>query len=172
MIQIILSPNSETSLEQACKQALAQGFEWLIIDSKSPKADDDIRRAAEACRDAGVILTVLDNPGLAEAIGAHGVYLRNTAIDPIALRQQLGAEPIIGAAIASADQALRYEKADIDYVTIDASNPAASEIIKDIRVAGGLIQVVAYKPIMQNNDLDALLMAGFSGACTESIANS
>ena len=155
MLQILLENNGKSSLADSARQALKDGFEWLILPPDT--TDDDIDTVAGICREAGVILTIEDNIEACRKHGLHGVFLRLGA-NPPAVRRELGAEAIIGAEIASAATATELAKADIDYF---AMPPAASHVVGEIRSAGIQTPIVAIGTTAA--ELQPLLAAGFSG---------
>ena len=94
----------------------------------------------------------------------HGVHLSDKALNPVALREELGPEAVIGVTVADVGTALAMAKADIDYVQLnddfDAERIAAFMV--DLR------QVNPSYPVVAAGDeyaaaIDALLALGVSG---------
>lgn len=56
-------------------------------------------------------------------LSLHGVFLTKNDASPVKVREELGAEAIIGAIVGTPDAALSLERADIDYVALTKSDP-------------------------------------------------
>ncbi len=64
----------------------------------------------------------------------HGVLTDGSKCSPAALREELGAEAIIGALAGSADAVLSLARADIDYAALAAGVSQATGLIADVRL--------------------------------------
>ncbi len=168
MIQIILSPNPEYSLPEMAQMAVEAGAMWLVLLLPEDAADmrDDLTQVVQICRDSGVILTT-DNIAVARELSLHGIFIDGAVTSPVKLRDDFGAEAIIGAIIGSADTAGVMQRADIDYVALRPSRTDTPAIISAIRAAGCDIPVVAYIPDMKPDaaSVRELLRQGFTGIC-------
>lgn len=158
MIQILLDSGSEYSRAELAQMAIEAGYEWLIMPDDSPeRLRDELPDISALCREAGVILTIADNVAACREYGLHGVFLHKGA-DPAAVRNDLGAEAIIGAEIASAATATVLARADIDYFALE---PTDAAVIAEARKAGVDKHFVA---ITDNKETtETLLAEGFSG---------
>lgn len=155
MLQFELSPRSRYSLADQARLAVEGGCGWIVIpagDSTDEALIEEARPIADICRGSEVILTIADRPEVTRELGIHGVYLTAASgLSPFKVRQDLGAEAIIGVEAAAADSIRALEKMDIDYAVLapTLSIEACEEIIAAVRGAGGLIPIVmAYPPDM------------------------
>lgn len=167
MLQIIISPSEHYSIGEMAQMAVEAGATWLVLSL--PETDAGAMREmcadiVELCRESGVMLSVENNVEAARELALHGVFLTNNGVSPVKVREELGAEAIIGAVVGMPDAALSLERADIDYVALRQSDPA---LIMAVRNAGGQIPVVAYMPdFVPTPENIALIKAdGFSGLC-------
>lgn len=166
MIQIRLAHSGRYSISEMGQMAVEGGCLWLVIDM--PDADpghwrDIAEELVPLCRDAGVMLSVANDVSAVRELSAHGVYL-DLGSNPVKTRDDLGAEAIVGAQIASADSAITLAKADIDYLVIAPGTDTA--IIADARRCGVEIPFVALTDArgLQDHYSDMLAL-GFSGFC-------
>lgn len=170
MIQIIISPSEGLLLGQQAAAAIDAGARWLELnltdtaDSEAVVADIK-ENIIPLCRERGVIMTVRDNAGLAEATGVHGVHIADKSLNAILMRNNLGAEAIIGIDIADAQAALTMQNNDIDYVRIsaDIDDDCAARLIADIRSAGAVIPVVRQLAADTAENVQRAMSDGFSG---------
>lgn len=98
------------------------------------KGDDGDRRRREAativrlCRERGALAIVNDDPGLALAVGAHGLHLGRDDADPAAVRARLGAEAVIGVSCYDdLERARRAAAAGADYVAFGSVYPSPTK---------------------------------------------
>lgn len=169
MIQIIIRNESEKySVAELVQMAVEGGCRWIRLDL--PDADEAfIHELGELiiplCREAGVMLTIDDQPEIARKAGLHGVHLADKKFNPIALREEFGAEAVIGVTVSEVSSAIAMAKADIDYVQLpsdfDADRIAA--FMTDLR------EIDRNYPVVANGDdyagcIGALLALGVSGA--------
>lgn len=172
MLQIIITPNNNYSLGEMAQMAVEAGALWIQL--RVPEMSDEELREASAdiitlCRESGVILTVEDRIDVARELGPHGVFLHAGGASPFTVRQDLGAEAIIGAEIVSPDAAVTLARADIDYVALPMSGAHAAEIIDEIHKGGSSIPVVAYLPDKEltTQSVSEILADGFNGICSD-----
>lgn len=167
MLQILIKPNDRYSVSEMAQMAIEAGAAWIVLSvGEGDGLRDEVRDITEMCRTAGIILTC-DNVELAREYAMHGVLVDGTAMSPAALREELGAEAIIGAVAGSADAVLSLSRADIDYVALTEADSRSEALIADVRQAGCNIPVVALLPDMPLSDAYAksVLEAGFTGIC-------
>jgi len=146
------------------QMAVEGGCGWLVIAMPGAEPGDWRDVAAELvplCRDAGVMLSIEDDTDAVRELGAHGVYL-NLGANPAKVREDLGAEAIVGAQIGSADSAVALAKADIDYLTLAPG--ADYSLISQARTGGAEIPFVA---VVEARDLvenyKNYIVSGFDG---------
>lgn len=152
MLQFQLRPNPRYSLAELAQMAIEGGCGWIVLSA--PGVTDEALREEFAelvplCREAEVILTVEDRPEAAREHGLHGVYLSSTSgISPAKVREELGAEAIIGVEAGSASTIRPLEAMDIDYAVLSPtlSIDKCEEIIRDVRSAGATLPIVAAFP--------------------------
>lgn len=149
--------------------AVEGGCTWMVLDiadADSSSIRDEAVEIAALCREAGVMLTVVDHPELAKEFGFHGVFLSKgkSAVD---VRNEFGPEAVIGTVVGSAEAATTLEKADIDYVGLDetVSLADAASIISSARECGAEIPFVALCKASEltPDGMTAILNAGYSG---------
>ena len=120
MLQYIVRINNRFSVAELAQMAIEGGCHWVELDL--PEASDDYVRATAAelkdlCLETGTFLTIVDRPEVARELGLHGVQLRGRrAAEAARLREELGAEAIIGIEVSRADEILKVQNLDIDYV--------------------------------------------------------
>ncbi|MCM1067614.1 MAG: thiamine phosphate synthase [Muribaculaceae bacterium] len=150
------------------QMACEAGAEWLVLalPEGTEGLRDELEQIVTLCRDGGVIVTA-DNVEVARELGLHGVFVDGAETSAVRLREELGAEAIIGTIIRSSDSAPALQRADIDYVALRPEEVDAAAVIAGIRAAECQIPVVAYVPAMKvDADAAAAYMAqGFSGIC-------
>lgn len=170
MLQVIITQSKKYSLAESAQMAIEAGVRWLIL-SVGKLSDEELRQeCAEVinlCSEAGVILTIENRIEMARGLHLHGVFITDNSISPLKVREQLGAEAIIGTVVSSPDSAFSMEKADIDYVAFTADYDNSQQLIVSIRAAGCMIPIVAYLPDAPLDDscIKNLLSLNFSGIC-------
>lgn len=162
MLQVLISPCERYSMPEQAQMAVEAGAKWISVDWHD--VDPMEIRAigadiAAVCRENNVILVFEGQADAARELGVHGVLAPNGA-DAVALRQQWGAEPILGAFIADADQANELATKDIDYGVFDARD-----------IIGIPTALPTVLPVVCRGDYDAgqcaeIVAAGFSGILT------
>ena len=168
MIQIIISPNPQYSLSEMAQMACEAGAAWLVLSlpEGSDELRDEIEQIVQLCRDGGVILTA-ERADIAREHKLHGVFIDSADVSAVKLREEFGAEAIIGAIVRSAESAAALARADIDYVALRPGEVDAPALIASLRSTGCNIPVVALVPDMEaGSDAAAFMAQGFSGICT------
>lgn len=170
MLQILIKPNEKYSLAEMAQMAVEGGAGWIVVDGvdeNDTTLRDTMPEVVDMCREAGVFLTITDRPALARDLGLHGVFLTDKSLSPVSLREELGAEAVIGTLVSSPDAAASLERADIDYVALARDQSDAKEFIASLRAAGAQIPVVAYRPgeALTPDTVTTLLETGYSGIC-------
>lgn len=123
-----ITDGPRNDLLDVTREALAGGARLLQYRDLS---HDDARRHAEAhalkrlCDEYGVPLLINGDAALAQAVGAAGVHLGETAEEPAGARERLGAQAIIGVScFDSPERAQSMAKAGADYVSFGAFFPS------------------------------------------------
>ena len=170
MLQIIITPSDKYSMAEMAQMAIEAGAQWRQL--RVPEMSDEELRESSAdiitlCRESGTMLTIEDRVDMARELGLHGVFLHAGENSPLKVREELGAEAVIGTMTGSPDSAMAMERADIDYVALPGEVSEASEFIGTIRSAGSQIPVVAYRPYssLGKEEIATIMAQGFSGIC-------
>lgn len=166
MLQVLLEINDRYSLSEMAQMAIEAGCGWIVIGEGI--SDEEKREhypgIVELCRESGVMLTVTADIDAAKEYGLHGVFLPLGSASPLKVREELGAEAIIGAEAGQASVVLELERADIDYVSVKPDEKAAS-IIAEVRGAGSNFPIVAYAASASLEEAARLKAIGYSGVC-------
>lgn len=172
MLQFIADKSNNFTIAEQINMAINGGCTWVQLHL--PDCDDaQIKSIASEiipiCREAGIILTIEDRPDLAQELGLHGVHITTPGANARQIRQDLGAEAIIGINVSSAQGVPTLEKLDIDYVTIapEISTEQAKDIVKTVRSVGCVIPIVLtgnYNCL----DINIIRQTGVDGVATGS----
>lgn len=173
MLQFIARINDKYSVAETAQMAIEGGCKWIELDLPGC-SDEFVRNTAlelkNLCVETGTFLTIVDRPEVAREAGLHGVQLRGTrAAEAAAVREQLGAEAIIGIEAASAADILKVQNLDIDYATLPAGLPLerVAAIVADVRKAESRLPVVASGEFSPEEAIEAIV-AGASGVAVSS----
>lgn len=156
MLQFVLDISLPRPLTEQARIAIEGGCSWAVLadtyrgDAKI--TDAEAEAVATICREAGIILTVENNPDLAQKLGAHGFVITDKSCgSAVGLRGKLGAEAIIGETVSTPASAMMLERSDIDYGVIDPSLSLedAMKLVGDSREAGCRL------PLVLTGDFDA-----------------
>ncbi|HUY10184.1 MAG TPA: thiamine phosphate synthase [Candidatus Dormibacteraeota bacterium] len=122
-------------------RAVAGGVDLVQLRRKRVGAGD-LRELARACLQAahsgGALFLVDDHVGMAVEIGADGVHLGQTDLDPVEARTQLGPEPLLGLSTHNKAQVLKAAGQPVDYLS---AGPVHATPTKPGRPAVGFEQV-------------------------------
>lgn len=173
MLQFIASVNDKYSVAELAQMAIEGGCHWVELDL--PGASDDFVRSTtlelkDLCLETGTFLTIVDRPEVARETGLHGVQLRGArAAEAAAVREQLGAEAIIGIEVTRAEDILKVQNLDIDYATLPAGLPVAQveAIVKTVREAEVNLPIVARGEFTPDEAIE-MMVAGASGVAVGS----
>lgn len=172
MLQFVLDIKHSCPVAEQARIAIDGGCTWLVLadgDKDGSKISDaEAASVADVCREAGVILTIENNPDLAQSLGAHGFVITDKSSgSAVMLRGKLGAEAIIGEVVSTAASAVMLERSDVDYGVIDSSLSLeeAMKLVSDTREAGCRL------PLVLTGDFDAadvpvITAVGASGVAT------
>ncbi|HKU74278.1 MAG TPA: thiamine phosphate synthase [Pyrinomonadaceae bacterium] len=127
---------------------------------------EQAKAAVTVAERSGVQLIINDRVDVALAVGAHGVHLGQDDLPPVAARELLGANAIVGYSTHTVDQALAAVKLPIDYLAIgpifqtttktDTSPVLGLEGLRVVRRAIGEFPLVAIGGITHANARDAI----------------
>lgn len=131
MLQYILTENDKYSVAELAQMAIEGGCLWISLHLPG-MSDESIRECVapevvDMCKEAGVFLTIDNNPELARQLGLHGIrlsaeYLRkHPESNPLALREDLGPEAVIGVETSDPSAVPAMMPADIDFVSLPAN---------------------------------------------------
>ncbi|MDE6541039.1 MAG: thiamine phosphate synthase [Muribaculaceae bacterium] len=173
MLQFIATTNDRYSVAELAQMAIEGGCHWIELDL--PGASDEYVRATAAelktlCLETGTFLTIVDRPDVAREAGLHGVQLRGAmASKAAALREELGAEAVIGIEAMRPQDVLNAQNLDIDYATLPAGLSAEEihTIVRTIRRADVQLPVVARGEFTPDEAIEAIV-AGASGIAVAS----
>ncbi|MDE6110034.1 MAG: thiamine phosphate synthase, partial [Muribaculaceae bacterium] len=160
-------------MAELAQMAIEGGCHWVELDL--PDASDDFVRATalelkDLCLETGTFLTIVDRPQVAREAGLHGVQLRGPkAAEAAALREELGAEAIIGIEVAKAEDILKVQNLDIDYATLPAGLSAAQveAITSTVRKAEVSLPIVARGEFSPEQAIE-MMVSGASGIAVSS----
>ncbi|MGM9852946.1 MAG: thiamine phosphate synthase [Muribaculaceae bacterium] len=172
MLQFILDIKNPGPLTEQARIAIEGGCSWAVLADSchgdNRISDSEAQAVADICREAGIILTVENDPELAQKLGAHGFVITDKNCgSAVGLRGKLGAEAIIGEVVSTAASAAMLERSDIDYGVIDPalSLEDAMKLVGDTRETGCRL------PLVLTGDFDAtdvpvIKAVGASGVAT------
>ena len=178
------------SPSETAKQAYEAGCRWVQLRMKGcPEAliETEAAKAMAFANKFGGVLIINDWPGIAKAIGAHGVHLGKDDMPPTRARAILGDNAIIGGTANTIEDIHRLTAEGVNYIglgplrftsTKDRLSPTLGltgykKIMESLRLTGFKIPVVAIGGIIQT-DVQNLLETGVwgvavSGAVTGSL---
>jgi thiamine-phosphate pyrophosphorylase len=164
----------------ACAAALRGGVTAIQYRDKRPDPVElrEARATAvrDACRAAGALFVVNDDPRLAARLGADGVHLGPDDAEVAAARLLLGPDVLIGGSAGTPERACALVVAGVDYLGVgaifdaratkaNASAPRGIAVLSDVRAAVGALPIVAIGGIAAENAASCLL-AGADGVAT------
>ena len=168
MIQILIDNSSENySVAELAQMAVEAGCRWIRL--RLPDADEAFVREQTGlivpmCKEAGVMLSIDDRPDMAKSAGLHGVHLNDKKFNPVAVREELGPEAVIGVTTGDVSVAAAMKKADIDYVQLpdDFDDDRIAAFMVDFRELDDRYPIVAAGKIAPG-DVRSVLALGVSG---------
>lgn len=170
-------------IEKACEG----GADWIqlrVKDESHDKVEEIAREAKKVCDSYGARLIINDFPEVAKAIGASGVHLGKTDMDPLEAREMLGEGFIIGGTANTLGDVLELHQKKVDYIgygpfRFTNTKKNLSPIVGDegFRVLMEFCReknietpVIAIGGITEN-DLEVLLNTGVYGVAISSVIN-
>lgn len=172
---------------QLADEACQGGVKWvqLRVKDRAPSTWKEIAiETLQVCRKYHAKLIINDNPSLVKEIGADGVHLGKTDMDPKEARKILGPNYIIGGTANDFDDVLRLHEAKVDYIglgpfrfttTKDKLSPILGikgyqEIMDQCSVHHIKTPIIAIGGILPA-DLSSILMTGIYGVAVASAIN-
>ncbi len=149
--------------------AIKGGCSWIVLGYDNSD-DSKIKKLAEEflpiCREAGAILTLENRPELARELGVHGVLLSDKEFHATKIREDLGAEAIIGVVCDNVPAMASLKSADIDYIQLPTMpNGLIANLVNTAREAGIKTAIVATGDFLVD-DVDAIMSTGVNGIAT------
>lgn len=152
---------------EVARAALEGGACWLQLRDKELSAralvalGQEMRRLT---RQFGAALIVNDRVDIAQAVGAEGVHLGPDDLPVAAARRLLGPEAIIGASVASPEEARGAEAEGASYVSVGAIYPTESK-----PDAGEAIGLAPIGEVKRRVSLPVLAIGGINRDNVESV---
>ena len=106
------------------------------------------RAVVEVLRPMGIPLLINDRVDVALAVGADGVHVGQSDMDPVTTRKLMGSDAIVGLSVESLEDALEAEKFDVDYLGI--SPVFATKTKTDVSHRHGLSGVRAIREVSRH----------------------
>lgn len=152
--------------------AISGGVTLLQLRDKRPNTADQIAYAKtvkQALAGTAVPLLINDRVDVALAIGADGVHLGRTDMDPVTARRLLGSEAVIGVTIKTEAEAAAVDARIVDYGSIGGVFPTDSKQNADppIGLDGLRHRVRRIKSVAPTLPICAI--AGIDASRTESV---
>lgn len=168
-------------------EACENGVRWVQLRVKNKPFDEWLQLASDAkqlCLKFGAKLIINDNAEIARRVGADGVHLGKNDMNPIEVRELLGADFIIGGTANTIDDIRRLAEAGVDYIglgpfrftqTKENLSPILglegySDILKQVRDENIQVPVIAIGGIVPD-DVEHLMQTGIHGIAVSSGIN-
>lgn len=179
MLQFITNPNDRYTVPEQVQMVLEGGCHWIQLRLKEA-TDAEFREIANEviplCKEYDAFLVFDDRVELAMEMHVHGVHLGPDDMPPMQAREMMGPHAIIGVTAHTADQILRFQGMDVDYVGLGPFSHTETKkvlaptlglegyanILHAIRTAGMDINVVAIGGVTVD-DVKPLLLTGVNG---------
>ncbi|MDE5725024.1 MAG: thiamine phosphate synthase [Duncaniella sp.] len=179
MLMFITHPSSRYSIAEEVQMVLEGGCKWIQLRLKDA-TDEEFRATAleiiPMCQENEAFLVFDDRVELAMEMSVHGVHLGKNDMNPLQARETMGAEAIIGVTANTAEDILRFNGWDVDYVglgpyrfttTKEKLSPVLGidgyqKIVSKVREADMLLPIVAIGGITID-DIPALMKTGING---------
>ena len=175
----ITHPSDHYSIAEEVQMALEGGCRWIQLRLKDA-SDEEFRQTAleiiPLCKEADAFLVFDDRVDLAIEMGVHGVHLGKNDMNPLEARELMGPEAIIGVTANTADDILRWQNRDIDYIGLGPFRPTTTKerlspiiglegygrIVSTVRESGMEIPIAAIGGITID-DIPAIMTTGVNG---------
>lgn len=182
MLQFITVPSDNYSIAEEVQMALEGGCKWIQLSLGDANDEEYRETAAEIiplCKENEAFLVLDSHIALARELSVHGAVLSHADGHPYAVREEMGAEAIIGCRCTYTGEILALKGLDIDYAMLGPMQQGNGltaddyeKAVKAIRNADIELPIVAFGDI-DLCDIRALIAAGVNGiAVGTSIVNS
>ena len=117
-LQYITSGSPAEQIQQA-KEACAAGIKWLQLRIKNESTDTILATALAVkaiCKEHGVTFILNDHLEIAKQVDADGVHLGKEDSSPLAARELLGADKIIGGTSNTFEDIQHLVSCGVDYI--------------------------------------------------------
>lgn len=179
MLMFITHPSSRYTIAEEVQMAIEGGCRWIQLRLKDA-SDEEFRQTAleviPLCQENDTFLVFDDRVELAIEMGVHGVHLGKDDMNPLEARELMGPEAIIGVTANTADDILRWQGRDIDYIGLGPFRTTTTkaklspilglegyaEIVKKVREAGMETPIAAIGGITID-DIPSILATGVNG---------
>jgi thiamine-phosphate pyrophosphorylase len=170
MLQFIAEINDKYTLAAQAKAVIDGGCQWIIArvgDNVTEDIKKQVTELTDLCRESSVILTFEDNVELVKELGVHGVHLTHTEVSAASIRDNLGAEAIIGINVRTLAGLKTFKASDIDYAGLSAqlSDEERRQLIVDATEAGSEVPLVRVGDFTIE-DIPAVMSEGVNGVAT------
>lgn len=164
MLQYILTPPPGSNPAELVSRAIQGGCRWIELYMPD-STDEQVRTVAKECiplcSEQDVFLIIYSHVDVVEELRVSGIRVGTPAAGPV-MRLKLGPHAVVGVAARTVSEIIGLRGRDIDYVTVDGSDPeAVANMMIDLGRAGNTIPVVATGATPDT--APALIQAGVSG---------
>lgn len=149
MIQYKTTRSERYSVSEQVQMAIEGGCGWIEFDPESADTSD-LRDLLESVismtKDAGAFLVISGDPALAKEYGVHGTLLDGADSNPMAVREDLGPEAVIGVKVMGASDMSRLTGVDVDYTVVEFSGgdyDAFAAFVAELRGINAELPIVA-----------------------------
>ncbi len=118
------------ALPQLLRAAVAGGVDIVQLREKHLPDEEltDVARTLQGlCGELGALFIVNDRPSVAGEAGADGVHVGQEDMDPAAVRELLGAEPLIGLSTHAPEEIDAVEETIVDYIGVGPVHPTPTK---------------------------------------------
>ena len=165
MIQYRLSINEQNAL-QAVESAINLGAKWLQLDIADDITESTINAISRLCKDKEIIMIVENSIDRLKQSHCHGIHILPGTIHPKLVRNELGAEPIVGVTVKTPQEVVALRSADVDYVQIEPSQDDIEyyrDFANTVHEANVDIRLVAGIEELNNERINQILNSGIDG---------
>ena len=165
MIQYRLSVNEQNAL-QAVESAINLGAKWLQLDIADDITESTINAISRLCKDKEIIMIVENSIDRLKQSHCHGIHILPGTIHPKLVRNELGAEPIVGVTVKTPQEVIALRSADVDYVQIEPSQDDIEyyrDFANTVHEANVDIRLVAGIEELNNERINQILNSGIDG---------
>lgn len=165
MIQFKTTILENTAVE-TIKSLIAKEAKWIRMTVSSDISDETYNNISGLCKDAGVILTIEDDYESLKKFHCHGIHLNQGSVHAQIVRNELGAEPIVGVTVQSPSEVIALRGNDVDYVQIQTDTPTLEwylNFANKVHSANVDIKLVVPVSDIDNEHINDIINAGIDG---------